>query len=164
MKKIKLSNRLGLLTVIFPVIMAIVIPLAILMVVNPMRGPQFMINIYVLRLTPLGTHIDDVVEIVENNDRWRIRNISYEWGFRHPRPDRVRGWPNDPVLPPGWILSEWNNVIVGDKYIRVDSGPYWPAIVPVPVIGFFMTTSSSIFWGFDEDGKLIAVYVWQGMR
>ena len=49
--------------------------------------------------------------------------------------------------------------IVGDKSIAVWAGDYWPA--SLPLVGVFFRTSVSIFWGFDEDGKLIEIYARQ---
>jgi len=103
-----------------------------------------MVRNHILRLTPIGTNMNDVIEVIDANENWRIWQISYEWGFEHPRGSVI-----DPVF-------------IGDKFIRVYAGRYWPAMVPVG--GFLMETSVSIFWGFDEDGELIEVSVLKAMR
>ena len=146
-------------------VLALVMLPYILMIPNPMRRPQAAATNYVLGLTPIGTHIDDVISIVENHRDWTIERIDRERGFSHPRPHLIPGWPNDMVLPPGWILSEsrTRSVIVGEQSIRVQAGRHWPFNAPLP-FGLLMETIVSVFWGFDEDGKLIEVYVWMTSR
>ena len=122
----------------------------ITMAFNPMRRPEPMIRHHVLRLTPMGTHIDDVLEVVENNNNWRISRVNFERGFAHPRP-YILTFSGTSICP----LT--GAVTVGDKHIRASAGPYWPA--NVPVIGMIVTANVSISWGFDADGKLIEVYV-----
>ena len=100
---------------------------------------------YVLRLTPIGMDMEEVISIVENHRNWSIRSINYEWGFSHP--------------------LHASGSIVGEKSITAWGHPagsgYWPAPIPVPIYGWFFRTVVSIFWGFDEDGKLIEIYVRQ---
>ena len=45
--------------------------------------------------------------------------------------------------------------IIGVKSIRTDVGDYW-AIPPIP-----FPTSVTYEWGFDENGKLIDIWVWK---
>jgi hypothetical protein len=96
-----------------------------------------------LKLTPMGTHIDDVAAIVQGQTI--IKNvteltppvISYDKGYANPRHEKV----------PGWLYSEdARSSIVGYKSVRVSYGTHF-------------NTSISIRWGFDEDGKLIDVFV-----
>jgi len=112
-----------------------------LMVVNPIRRPRFMVRNHVLRLTPMGTHIDDVAEILENHKNWNIGHINHERGFTPPRSTE-----RSPI---------------GEMSIRVWAGEYWPS--NAPFIGFMVMTSVSIFWGFDADGLLIDVYISKSM-
>jgi len=122
----------------------------LLMIINPMRRPESMITNYVLRRTPIGMDMEEVIILLENHRNWDIRWINYERGFPHPRPHTLVPRPDERPF------------IVGDKSIRVDAGRFWPA--DTPIIGFFMETIVSIFWGFDEDGRLIEVYVWKSSR
>ena len=119
----------------------------ILMLVNPMRRPEPMVTNYVLRLTPIGTDMEEVIRLVENHRNWNVAWISYDRGFSHPR-------PHDVTPPP-----EERPFIVGDKSMKVDMRRIWPT--NTPVMGYFMEMIVSIFWAFDEDGKLIDVYVWR---
>jgi len=123
----------------------------IVLIINPMRRPLFMAENYILRIVPIGTDMDEAIEILENHRNWNIAWIS-DRGFRHPRPHDIR-----PMIH----SSEWP-VIVGDKSIRVDVGRHWPAHFFGP--GLLMEAIVSIFFGFDEDGKLTDVYVWKSAQ
>jgi len=108
------------------------------MMVDPIRRPRPMVRNYVLMLTPLGTDIDDVLEILENREGWGRIVVNRERGI---------------VLPTAGDRS----TAIGNQSIRVFAGNYWPS--NFPIIGLIQWTTVSIFWGFDEDGKLIEVYV-----
>jgi len=113
------------------------------MIGNPMRRPNPMPTNYVLNLTPIGTHIDDVIRIVENHrEDWRIERINLEEGFMHPSSYFLR--PRPEVWP----------FIVGDKSIRVRAEPYRP-------VGLLTRTVVAIHYGFDTNGYLIEVYVFR---
>ena len=148
-----------LFRIILSCMIALIMSPYFLMLVNPLRRPQSMLTNYVLRLAPVGTDMYDVLAIIENHRGWNTRGINYSSGFRHPRPSTVvPDWRDAPLLPSGWTLTEWNNVMVGDKSIRV-RGRHWPA--SYPVVGLLMNTVVTIYWGFDADGKLIEVFVTQ---
>ena len=109
------------------------------MIADPIRRPRPMVRNYVLRLTPMGTDIDEVVRILENVEGWTIMFVDYNLGFTLPTA------PNP------------YDTAIGNQSIRVFAGNYWPS--NFPIIGLIQWTTVSIFWGFDEDGKLIEVYV-----
>jgi len=108
---------------------------------NPMRRPETMSTNYVLNLTPIGTDMEDVIDILEGHRNWHINSPNFERGFRHPLDDSI----------------------VGEKSITARGHPsgsgFWPAYMPI--YGWLLRTTVSIFWGFDEDGKLIEVFVRQ---
>jgi len=143
MKQPKKIKEVVLNALFVSLFVLIVLPY-ILMLINPMRRPQSMATHYVLRLTPIGMSMEEVIRIVENHRNWDVWWISRERGF--PR-------------PPG------SSNIMGEKSIAVWAGPsgtsFWPSTSPFPAFGWFFRTSVSIFWGFDEDGKLIYVFVRQ---
>ena len=107
----------------------------VLMIPNPMRRPQDMARNYILRLTPLGTHIYDVVEIMERNGYGRL-NVNFNSGF--------------PAPPP----REYPNARIGVMSASIGMGNYY-----LTWYRWFHTTEVGVRWGFDEDGKLIDVYV-----
>jgi len=100
------------------------------MIDNPIRRPSTIALNYVLRITPVGTHIDDVIGIVENHRDWRIRDINRERGFFHPLPP----------APSSSIVGE-QSIIVHLQYI------------------FIVVVGVSIFYAFDADGYLTEVYM-----
>jgi len=108
-----------------------------------------MVASYILRLTPIGMHIDDVIDVIEGREDWGVRYIARDGGFVHPHlRGEDHGWP---TVRPG------SNVIVGQQSIRVNVGAYqaWYKL--------FFVTHVDVFWGFDEDGYLIEIYVWKSI-
>ena len=138
MKIIIFCKRVLLIFVILVSLLFVGLPV-ILATFNPMQRPRFMVRNSILRLTPMGTHIDEAIEAIESRSNWIVRFVNHNRGFVHPS-----------VLPFG-------SSIIGDKSIRVDAGPFWPGVFPL--IGLISRESVSIFWGFDADGYLIEVYV-----
>ena len=146
MKVFKLSSKNVSFVFVLLLIILLFWPL-IPMVFNPMRRPQSLIRRHVLMLTPIGMSMENVLMVIENNDQWGNPSVNYETGFPHPR-HNVPGWPVSPLTG----IS-----IVGDQSIRVFVEPYRPS--NVPILGLFAETRVTIFWGFDENGNLIEVYV-----
>jgi len=122
-------------------ILAMIMVYTIPMIWNPMRRPNPMPTNYVLNLTPLGTHIDDVINTVENHRDWRVERINLEQGFVDRRRSSSEG---------GWR----NPVIIGNKSVRVRVPPYRP-------VGLLSQTVVAIYYGFDADGYLIEVFVFR---
>ena len=103
---------------------------------NQLRRSSEQIREDMLKLTPIGTSMDDVLEVITNNQKWKIRYIR-EWvGFR-----MTGGRPSEGVPD--------SNNNVGVKSIRVYLGQY----------GIIFATGVSVFYGFDEDSKLIEIGV-----
>ena len=138
--------------VIFALIALIVLIPYILMIFNPMRRPHEMATNYVLRLTPIGMDMEEAINVLEGHRNWNI-NINYDRGFAHPRPSIDRPHPRGGFY------------IVGEKSISAWAHPsgsgYWPGAISTPIYGWFFRTTVSVFWGFDENEKLIEVYVRQ---
>ena len=99
-----------------------------------MRRPQEMARNYILRLTPLGTHIDEVVEIMERNG-YGCLHLNLNSGFQTPPPS-----PHDARIGVMSARTGW-------KFYYLT----W--------YRWFHTTDVQVLWGFDEDGKLIDVHV-----
>lgn len=151
MKPCKNKSR-RILLIIICIILAFPLMQIIFAIANPMRRPHAMAKNYVLRLTPIGTDMEDVISIVDGHRNWSMGFVNYERGFAHPSPPIGRppseGWD--------WIY------FVGDKSITVRAGSYWPAALNLPTpSAWLMRTVVSIFWAFDEDGKLIEIYLLQ---
>jgi len=135
-------NRRTLIIVVC-VILALVLAHTIPAIINPIRRSRPMLTNYVLNLTPLGTHIDDVVSIVEGHRDWNIARINREQGFMHPEIDRIRPIPGLDERP----------VIIGEQSIRASAGRYRYALITETIV--------TIFGGFDANGYLTEVYVWK---
>lgn len=121
------------------VLSVIVLIVAIIMLLNPLRRSQEHIKNDILKLTPMGTSMEDVIKIIESKRQWEIDYISYEHGYRRP------GTPEHSDIALG------RETIVGEKSIRVFVGEYRNIFI----------TSVTVFFGFDKNSKLIEIYVWK---
>ena len=108
------------------------------MIFNPMRRPVPVIRNYILRHTPVGTCIEETIEFLENNARWGSPIVSRNTGFLHPS--------RFVVGPDGRPTA----ATIGEKQIQ----NRYRHSVPL-----FLDRTIHILWGFDENGKLIEVYV-----
>ena len=124
------------------IILLVVIMIGIQMLINPLHRSETSIRNYILRLTPLGTSMEDTIKIVKNSNKWEVRSIDYENGF----------WSQGRPIP-GGIKDEQGRTIIGEKSIRVENS--YRAFYSL----FLLETVVNIYWGFDADGKLIEVYV-----
>ncbi len=120
-------------------LLVIVLIVTIITLLNPLRKSQEHIRNDILRLTPIGTSMEDVIKIVKSKREWEIDYISHDHGYRRP------GTPEHSDIALG------RETIVGEKSIRVFVGEYRNIFI----------TSVSVFWGFDKNSKLIEIYVWK---
>ena len=111
------------------------------MIYNPIRRPAPMIRNHILRHTPIGMNIEEVIEIINNNDRWGSPIVNRDSGFIHP----------DPWGSPWDYNMRIGPLVVGDK--SVQTRPEWYNTLLI------LERHMRIFWGFDENGILIEVYV-----
>jgi len=135
-KKFKLSYKH--ISLVFLIIGGVLLAWTLIsMIYNPMRRPAPMIRNHILRQTPVGTCIEEVIEVIESNERWGIPTVNRRSGFIHPSP-----WDYD---------ARFGELIVGTQSVQTR-----PEIYNVIL---FHERRTRIFWGFDENGKLIEVYV-----
>ena len=126
MSKIKLYTLIAFLAIVFIV--------AVIPLFNPLRWPQECIKNGILKLTPIGTSMEDVIKIIES--KWENDSISYyDEGYRKPGP------PDPSDIGRG--------TIVGEKSIEVFIGEYRNVFA----------TCVSVFWVFDENSELIEIFV-----
>lgn len=93
---------------------------------NPLRKSQEQITEDILKLTPIGMSMEEVVCVIENNKKWEWSGHINPNGFlKQPPPPEPR-------------------TTVGSQSIRVFIGDYRNIFV----------TSVTVFGGFDEDSKL----------
>ena len=124
------------------IIIGVIILITLVMPLHPFfRSPRRIMN-DTLRLTPMGMHIDDVASIVQSQTI--IRNVEE---MRNPIIRYDRGYVSPNSMVPGWPVTEIGiSSIVGHKSIQVAYSTH-------------LGMSIGIYWGFDEDGKLIDVLV-----
>ena len=104
---------------------------------DPLRRSNTHIREQVLKITPIGTNMENVIEIIENNDKWEIENVYYGSDYTNQK-------PLSPELP-----TESEGSPTWDKSILVLGGEYRTIFI----------TSVTIFWEFDEDSKLIEINI-----
>ena len=123
--------------IIILIISAIILSPIIAVLINPLLMPSDSIRRSILRETPVGTNIEDVLSVIRNRSDWGFRHLDRERGFQRPgAPDPDTG----------------RRPIIGEQYIIAFIGDYRFPITPVSV---------TVFWGFGADGYLIDVYVWK---
>ena len=130
-KEILRNICITILTIIFLVVIS--------MIINPIRRTNSGIHRYLLRIIPIGTSMEDVIRVAEENDMWTIRYIRENFGVvLHSTSSTPTGGLPNPRFP-----------IVGDQHIRVHLGTY-NIIIRVDVEAFF---------AFNENGELIEIFV-----
>lgn len=96
-----------------------------------LRSPE-RIEASLLRLTPLGSSPEAVLEVAQRE------------GWKH-----VRSVPNAGFSKQAYPKSE----TIGVSSIRASLGDY--------TSGPLMTTNATAYWGFDKERRLIAIWVWK---
>ena len=129
MKKLILFPLVGLVF-IFLIIMIFII---INIITNPLRKSEEQIKENILKIIPNGTDMDDVIKSIENNKKWKITWINNEHGY-----GMAYGRPGEYYID-----------TVGVKSIRSNVGHYSNLFI----------TDVVVYWGFDEDLKLIDIAV-----
>ena len=123
MRKILVFTILGLFVVILGVI-------AVTYATNLLRKPEEEIKANILELTPIGTSMDDVINVIESNESWVVMYISDRGGV----PQGELGKVGDAI---------------GEKTISVILGSYRN----------IFKTYVVFWWAFDENSKLIEVFI-----
>lgn len=90
------------LFITFIILLSLIVLGVVIFMLHPLSKSEEQIREQLLQATPLGTHMEDVIEYVESNRKWEVVTISREYGFRQ------RGTLNR----------------VGEKSIHVDIGEY----------------------------------------
>ncbi len=115
------------------VIFVIIVMFSILIeFLNPLRRSDEKIREEILDVTPIGSSIEDVIRVIENKKNWKWNGRVQPNGFSKT----IAGRPT---------------TVVGSQSIRVFVGEYR---------NIFATTVT-VFWGFNENSKLIDVWVWK---
>jgi len=120
---------------IFIALPIVALTVSLMILLNPLRWPEKSIRVKMLKLTPIGTKIEDVVSIINDNDKWKmypVRNYGYYYSGQ-----------------PSRHYTELEDCVVGVKSMYVYIGEYRT----------IFATDVTVFYGFDEDSKLIDIAV-----
>lgn len=117
------------------IVMVIILCEGIRIVTNPLIQPEEKIREKLLKQTPLGTHMDDVIQLIKSKEDWKLRGIDYEHGFIHQ----------------GTAQRE----VIGEKSVRVHLGDYRI------ITNLYLATDVTVFFGFNENAELIDIWVWK---
>jgi hypothetical protein len=107
--------------------------IAVVVLSNPLRRSPEKLRLEMLKKTPVGTQLEEVEKIARTMGGHTTISLTAGFHKQESEDDRV----------------------VGVKSIRTDVGDYW-GIPFIPI-----RTSVTYFWGFDENGKLIDIWVWK---
>lgn len=105
---------------------------------NPLRRSEEQIRENLLKITPIGTNMEDVVQVVENNKDWTARG-TFDSGYL-----MINGRPRQPSS-----YSSTVDNVVGASSMQVDIGEYRT----------IFATDVIVFYAFDEEFKLIDITV-----
>ena len=132
------------LTYVLFILLAVSITVVIILLLNPLRRSEEKIRADILRITPIGMNMEDVIVVIENNTGWEVLH-TFSQGYTEGR-WFVRGPHQSPYVR-GHDIA-----IVGVKSMEVHIGSY-------NFLLFALETRVSIFMGFDEDSKLVDIGV-----
>ena len=90
-----------------------------------------------LKVTPIGTSMEDVIAVVESNEKWKIYGIYEDRGYLVD--ENGKNWRD-------WVSKQC--IIIGEKSIDVSLGDY--AIHYV-----------NAYYAFDENSNLIDILVYK---
>ena len=121
--------------VVFIAILAIVFFEVVRAEAYPLVRSEEDIQIKLLQDTPLGTPMEDVVEHIEKQKKWKVNSISYDGGFVDQR--------------------EHPSQIVGEKSIRLLMGEYRT------YSNLYLLMSVTVYYGFNKESELIDIWVWK---
>lgn len=118
------------------IIMLLVIVIPVIVITISLLNSEKIIRSKLLKEIPLGTQMNDVINHINAKKKWKIKWVSNENGFSK-KEDNVRK-------------------IIGKKAIRTEISEYRD-----PKFCFVLITNITVFWGFDENSKLIEIWVWK---
>ncbi|MBQ8688239.1 MAG: hypothetical protein IJ512_06790 [Ruminococcus sp.] len=111
-------------------VLSLFLIIMVILMLNPLRHSKEGIRARLLKQTPVGTDMDDVIQYLENQEDWEIRYVNHTSGYNY-----FHGEPYEANV----------GTEIGEKSIRVYLGEYRnPLAVDV-----------SAFYAFNADGKLI---------
>ena len=111
---------------------------------NPLRKSEDDLLKNMLELTPIGVSMDDVLNIIENNNEWKISYVDHDYGISQGE----FGKPGEPI---------------GEKSIRITAGKYTGIYRKGSILAMYIYSKVDVYvtiwWGFDENSKLIDIHL-----
>ena len=126
------------------VFLILLIVIVIVVAVNPLtslRRSNETIRESVLEVTPVGTSMEDVTRTIKGKIGWRLQAVHYDRGYQV-----IGGRPS--FYHPEYSVGN-RSAVVGTKSMRAFIGTYYSP----------WHTTVEVYWGFDEDGRLIDIAV-----
>lgn len=118
--------------ILFVFFIALIIFELIRTIANPLGITEDKIREQLLEKIPVGTTMNEVIDIVQNNEKWSDFHIDHEFGY-----DKNH------------VLGE----MIGKKHISVYIGEYRS------IKNYYFITSVKVYFGFNEQSKLIDIRV-----
>ena len=115
-----------------------------LMTINPIRRSTGSIRRSLLREMPIGTSMEDVIQIIESNRAWTLKVVQMEFGLVLS-PVGNNMIPIRDVNPSGFP----NSPVVGEKSIRIHMGRYIT----------FTWVDVEAYFAFDGEGYLLDIFI-----
>ena len=136
MKKLRIKNcRIIVICTI------ILLPVTLIMINNPLLRTDAAVRRHLLRVTPIGTCIEDVIRIANNRYDWTVENIRLDAGLSMH--------PSIPRSPIRFVRGDERFPTVGKQAVHIYFGTYQ----------FIVRYSIEGFYAFNEEGKLIDIFV-----
>jgi len=102
-----------------------------------------MLKNYILKITPLGTSLDDIVDIINSRDDWGSANLL-NYGLYKENP----GEP---------YMEDRERPRIGERTVSTSMGTY----KSLRDVFFLMEIHVAIIWVFDANDILIDVHIWR---
>ncbi|MCL2420800.1 MAG: hypothetical protein FWD03_02995 [Defluviitaleaceae bacterium] len=146
------------LTFATPIILYFVMPLTSPLLMTgaiSLSRPDSAIRRDLLRITPVGTSKEDVLNVIEERE-WALRWTRTSAGFFLNNRGQARGGP-----------SGGERVEIGTQSARVWLGSFDVGSRHLINLGFLpvniVRTHITVFYAFDEDSNLIDIGIWRDM-
>lgn len=124
---------------VFIVVTAIVLTTLLIVMSNPLRWSKEHLKKHLLKITPIGTSMENVIDIIESNEEWTILSTDDTHGYLliGGTPEMSRRTTSNP------------EETIGEKSIEAFIGEY----------NVWLLRRVSAYWAFDENSNLINIDV-----
>jgi len=127
--------------IIIGVMIIVAIPLVWLLISaisNPLTRSEEQIRNDLLKVTPIGTSMEDVIAAIEGHEKWKIFHINENRGYK--------------INSDGTLRRSWHSggyITIGEKSLDVELGKG------------IITSYVGAWYGFDENSSLIDITIFK---